>query len=200
MTEDMGDADGTDDEAADRHVAWRAGSVGLAAVDVEDAGLLLSWRSDPVAAYETGVWPRSLTAMRERVERDAEDDARDDFLVLLPDRTPVGHIALSAQDIVDGTARVELTLAPEHRGRGLGSDALDALVDLAFGELPLYRLTAETHTGNAPARAVLTRSGFVHEGVSRSACLHRGRRLDLAVFSLLRPEWEGMSRPRAWDA
>jgi RimJ/RimL family protein N-acetyltransferase len=79
-------------------------------------------------------------------------------------------------------------------------DALDALVDLAFGELPLYRLTAETHTGNAPALAVLARSGFVQEGVSRAACLHRGRRHDLAVFSLLRPEWEALNRPRAWDA
>ncbi|MFD6281487.1 GNAT family N-acetyltransferase [Streptomyces sp. NPDC060209] len=200
MTEDEGNADDTYGEAADREVAWRARTVGLAAVDMEDAELLHSWRSDPVAAHEIGIWPRSLTAMRERIERNLDDDDRDDFLVLLPDRTPVGHIALSGQNIVNGTAQIELMLAPEHRGRGHGSDALDALVDLAFGELPLHRLTAETHTGNAPARAVLTGSGFVHEGTSRSACLHRGLRHDLAVFSLLRPEWEGLNRPRAWDA
>ncbi|WP_329203311.1 GNAT family N-acetyltransferase [Streptomyces sp. NBC_01435] len=125
---------------------------------------------------------------------------RDDFLVLLPDRTPIGHTALSGQNIVNGTAQVELMLAPQHRGHGHGTDALDALVDLAFGELPMHRLTAETHTDNAPALAVLARSGFVREGTSRAACLHRGRRHDLAVFSLLRPEWETLNRPRAWDA
>ncbi|MFE9722259.1 GNAT family N-acetyltransferase [Streptomyces sp. NPDC005794] len=200
MTEDSGIAGDGHDTAAEREPSWRAQSIGLAAVDTDDAELLHGWRSDPVTAYEIGIWPRSVTAMRERIERDMDDDDRDDFVVLLPDGTPVGHTALSAQNIVNGTAQVELMLAPEHRGCGHGTHALDALVDLAFGELPLYRLTAETHTGNAPALAVLARSGFVHEGVSRAACLHRGRRLDLAVFSLLRPEWEGLSRPRAWDA
>ncbi|MCX5316819.1 GNAT family N-acetyltransferase [Streptomyces sp. NBC_00154] len=200
MTQDTGIADNERDAEAARELSWRAKSVGLAAVDIDDAELLHGWRSDPVTAYEIGIWPRSLTAMRERIERDSDDDARDDFLVLLPDSTPIGHIALSGHNIVNGTAQVELMLAGQHRGHGHGTDALDALVDLAFGELPIHRLTAETHTDNAPALAVLAKSGFVHEGISRAACLHRGRRHDLAVFSLLRPEWEELSRPRAWDA
>ncbi|MEU1267719.1 hypothetical protein [Streptomyces sp. NPDC005799] len=29
--------------------------------------------------------------------------------------------------------------------------------------------------------------------------VHRGRRHDVAVLSLLRPEWEALERPRAWD-
>ncbi|MFJ2706267.1 GNAT family N-acetyltransferase [Streptomyces sp. NPDC087428] len=200
MTENIGTAGNEHDAAAERELSWRAKSVGLAAVDVDDAELLHAWRSDPVSAHEIGIWPRSLTAMRERIERDSDDDDRDDFLVLLPDSTPVGHTALTGQNIVNGTAEVELMLAAQHRGHGHGTDALDALVDLAFGELPFYRLTAETHTGNAPALAVLAGSGFVREGTSRAACLHRGRRHDLAVFSLLRPEWEALNRPRAWDA
>ncbi|WP_405664590.1 GNAT family N-acetyltransferase [Streptomyces sp. NBC_01166] len=200
MAEDTGTASDQHGAEAAREPSWRAGRVALSAVDTDDAELLHGWRSDPVIAYEIGIWPRSVTAMRERIERDGDDDDRDDFLVLLPDGTPVGHTALSGQNIVNGTAEVELMLAPEHRGRGHGTHALDALVDLAFGELPLYRLTAETHTGNAPALAVLARSGFVREGTSRAACLHRGRRLDLAVFSLLRPEWEALNRPRAWDS
>jgi RimJ/RimL family protein N-acetyltransferase len=200
MNEDTGIADGERDEEPERRLAWRAESVGLAAVDVDDAELLHGWRSDPVAAHEFGLWPSSLTALRERVERDADDDCRDDYLVLLPDGTPIGHIALTGQDMVDGTAEVELMLDPRHRGHGHGTAALDALVDLAFGELPLYRLVAQTHTDNAPALAVLAGSGFVREGVSRAACLHRGRRHDIAVLSLLRPEWEALTRPRAWDA
>lgn len=200
MIEDMGIAGNEQNAETEREPSWRARSVGLVAVDTDDAELLHGWRSDPVAAHEIGIWPRSLTAMRERIERDSDDDDRDDFLVLLPDSTPIGHIALSGQNIVNGTAQVELMLAPEHRGHGHGTNALDALTDLAFGELPLHRLTAETHTHNAPALAVLTKSGFVREGTSRAACLHHGRRHDLAVFSLLRPEWEALNRPRAWDA
>ncbi|WP_327407449.1 GNAT family N-acetyltransferase [Streptomyces sp. NBC_01281] len=196
-SETVGDEHHTE---AGREPSWRAQAVGLVAVDVDDAELLHGWRSDPVSAHHFGIWPRSLSATRERIEHDRDDDDRDDFLVLLPDSTPIGHIALTCQNIVNGTAQVELMLAGEHRGHGHGTAAVDALVDLAFGELPLYRLTAETHTDNVPALAVLTKSGFVHEGTSRAACLHRGRRHDLAVHSLLRPEWEELNRPRAWDA
>ncbi|MFB7475139.1 GNAT family N-acetyltransferase [Kitasatospora sp. NPDC056184] len=200
MIEDGGSADTEPDDEDVRVVSWRNGEVGLAVLDVDDAELLQSWRADPVAAHEVGFWPRALSALRERVERDRDNEDRDDYLVLLPSGLPIGHIALTGQDMVNGTARVELVLAPEHRGRGYGTAALDALVDLAFGELPLHRLAVETHTHNSAALAVLARSGFVPEGVSRSACLHRGRRYDLAVLSLLRPEWEALDRPRAWDA
>ncbi|MFE3901397.1 GNAT family N-acetyltransferase [Streptomyces sp. NPDC059153] len=183
----------------DREPCWRGRNVGLATVDVDDTELMHSWRSDPVAAHEIGFWPRSLSALRERVERDRDDQDRDDFLVLLSDGTPIGHIALVDQDIADGTAEVHLLLDSRYRGQGYGTDALDALVDLAFGELPMHRIQAVTHTANTAALTVLTKAGFVQEGVRRSACLHRGRRYDVAVLSLLRDEWEALARPKSWD-
>lgn len=120
-------------------------------------------------------------------------------MVLLPDGTPIGHTALINQDIVDGTAEVFLVMDPQYRGKSHGTDAVDALTDLAFGELPMQRLQAVTHTSNTAALNVLGKAGFVHEGVRRSACLHRGRRHDVAVLSLLRAEWEALERPKSWD-
>ncbi|QXE39218.1 GNAT family N-acetyltransferase [Streptomyces sp. GMY02] len=184
---------------AGREACWRGEGVRLAPLDVDDAELMHRWRSDPVAAHEIGIWPRPLSGLRERIARYVDNQDRDDFVVLLPDGTPVGHIALADQDIVDGTADIHLMLAPEYRGKGHGADALDALVDLAFGELPMHRLQAITHSDNTAALATLAKSGFLQEGVRRSACLHRGRRHDLAVLSLLRPEWEALTRPRSWD-
>ncbi|WP_332836369.1 GNAT family N-acetyltransferase [Streptomyces odonnellii] len=182
-----------------REPCWRGRTVGLAPLDVDDAELMHRWRSDPVAAHEIGIWPRPLSGLRERIERYVDNQDRDDFVVLLPDSTPIGHIALADQDIADGTADIHLMLAPEYRGKGYGTDAVDALVDLTFGELPMHRLQAITHSDNRAALATLAKSGFLQEGVRRSACLHRGRRHDLAVLSLLRPEWEALTRPRAWD-
>ncbi|MFB8239861.1 GNAT family N-acetyltransferase [Kitasatospora purpeofusca] len=198
---DTENAPGTENgiEAADREVCWRGRNIGFTVVDVDDAELLQRWRSDPVAVHQIGYWPRALSALRERLERQRDDNDRDDFLVLLPDGTPIGHIALFDQDLADGTAEISLLLDERYRGGGHGPAALDALVDLAFGELPMQRLQAVTHTGNAPALAVLAGAGFVQEGVRRSACLHRGRRYDAAVLSLLRSEWEALERPRSWE-
>ncbi|WTR19237.1 GNAT family N-acetyltransferase [Streptomyces sp. NBC_00138] len=180
-------------------MCWRGRKVAFTPLDADDAELIQRWRFDPVAAFEIDFWPRSLSALRARLEVDRDDGDRDDFLILLPDGTPVGHVALVEQDIVEGTAEIHMMLDPGHRGQGLGTDALDALTDLAFGELPMHRLEAVTHCANEAALGVLAKSGFVREGVRRSACLHRGRRHDVAVLSLLRPEWEAQNRPRSWD-
>ncbi|MGW5930916.1 GNAT family N-acetyltransferase [Streptomyces anulatus] len=192
-----------EDEAATPYATrerfWRGRDVAFTPVEPDDAELIHRWRADPVAAHETGVWPGSLHELRERVEANVEDRHRDDFLVLLADGTPVGHIALIEEDFVDGTAEAYLLLAPEHRRKGIGADALEALTDLAFGELPLHRVEAVTHTDNAAALAVLSGAGFVREGVRRSSCLHRGRRHDSAVLGLLRAEWEALARPRSWE-
>lgn len=187
------------DTGSPREVCWRGRGVALAPLDVDDAELVHAWRADPVAAHEIGMWPRSLSAVRERIERDRDEHDRDDFLVLLPDGTPIGHIALFDQDLVDGTAEILLMLDPDHRGQGYGVDAVDALVDLAFGELPMHCVQTVTHTTNTAALDVLARAGFVQEGVRRSACLHRGRRYDVAVLALLRDEWQALTRPRSWD-
>ncbi|MCX4680098.1 GNAT family N-acetyltransferase [Streptomyces sp. NBC_01433] len=152
----------------------RGRTVAFTPIEPDDAGLIQRWRSDPVAAHETGIWPGALYELRERIEGWIEDRTRDDFLVLLADGTPAGHVSLSEEDFVDGTAEAYLLLAPEHRGQGYAADALAALTDLAFGELPLQRVEAVTHTDNTAALAVLSGAGFVQEGVRRSACLCTG--------------------------
>ncbi|MFD9497902.1 GNAT family N-acetyltransferase [Streptomyces sp. NPDC060035] len=183
----------------ERARCWRGRNIAYTPLEIEDAELIQRWRSDPVAAHETGVRPPSLHGLRERIERHLDDDTRDDFLVLLPDGTPIGLIALQDQQPAEGTVEAYLMPAPEHRAKGHGVAALDALTDLAFGELPMHRVEAFTHTDNTAALSVLTAAGFVHEGVCRSSCLHRGRRHDIAALALLRSEWEVRDRPRSWD-
>ncbi|WP_073790849.1 GNAT family N-acetyltransferase [Streptomyces sp. CB01580] len=82
----------------------------------------------------------------------------------------------SAHERHDGTeGGVELLLSPWHRGRGYGARALDALTDLAFGELPLYRLRAITHTDNTAALASSTGRGSPGRGrAGRRACTGGG--------------------------
>lgn len=148
----------------ERVPCWRGKRTALAPLHVDDAELIQEWRSESVAAHDLGNWPRSLSAVRERIECDQDDEDRDDFVVLLPDGTPMGHVALADQNMVDGTASVTITLAAQCRGQGLGTDTLDALPDLAFGELPLHRIETEIHTDNAAGLTLFTNAGFVHEG------------------------------------
>lgn len=87
MIDDEPDDEPNDAAETGRVPCRRGRTVRLAPLDADadDAELMHAWRSDPVAAYEIGFWPRSLSSLRERMERDRDDHERDDFTVLLPD-------------------------------------------------------------------------------------------------------------------
>ena len=79
---------------------------------------------------------------------------------------------------------------PDDRGRGYGSEALGLMLNYAFQELNLYRLTAVIPENNPAARHLFEEAGFQEE-VRRREALHRGRRRwDVIHMGLLRAEWE----------
>jgi RimJ/RimL family protein N-acetyltransferase len=96
-------------------------------------------------------------------------------------------------------AEVGIFMLPAYVGRGLGTDAMNALVDFGFGELALERIGLFVDPDNERAIASYVKCGFTREGVFRAFRRHRGRITDAVVMSITRPEWEALERPRAWD-
>jgi RimJ/RimL family protein N-acetyltransferase len=94
---------------------------------------------------------------------------------------------------------VAIFLLPAFCGRGLGTDAMNALVDFGFGELGLQRVGLHVSPRNPRAIRSYEKSGFTHEGRLRSYRIRRGELVDDIVMSILRAEWEALERPRSWD-
>ena len=81
------------------------------------------------------------------------------------------------------------------RGKGFASEGVDLLVDYLLSGYPTERVAAFTDIENAPAQRLLERLGFQREGVLRRATFRDGRWRDLAIYGILREEWEpGVSR------
>ncbi|WP_085809324.1 GNAT family N-acetyltransferase [Sphingomonas sp. TZW2008] len=98
-------------------------------------------------------------------------DAR--FLILSHEcgyPTTVGGIGLIAR--ARDKAELACWLMPAARGRGIASEAANAVIDMARDALPLRRLEANPHVGNAAALRVLAKLGFRDEG--RGAALPHG--------------------------
>lgn len=89
-------------------------------------------------------------------------------LVILDDEGAVtGRLTLSG--IMRGafqSCSVGYWLAEEHTGRGLATQAVEAAVALAFSDLRLHRVQAETLLDNMASQAVLARTGFERIGMA----------------------------------
>ena len=79
--------------------------------------------------------------------------------------------------------------AAQDRGKGYGREALELLLNFAFNELNLYRLSAVLGEDNPAGLRFFQRSGFVEEVRRRQALQRDGRFWDAIHLGLLVEDW-----------
>jgi RimJ/RimL family protein N-acetyltransferase len=171
-------ADGVEITAGRLHLRpWEAG----------DAGPLDRLLADPEVQRWTGLPSRSaLEWVTQTYPGRWADGSGAGFAVL--DATTgelLGGVDLHAVDAAAGTAEVGWSVAPQARGRGVATEAVQVLTRWAFAAVGLHRLVAQVEVGNWASRAVAEKAGFAGEGVLRDAAAPGGRRADTWQASLL---------------
>ena len=113
------------------------------------------------------------------------------YLVGLDDNGAIGGFAI-IRDLTQAQGNTCLKrIAVAQPGRGFGKWLLASVIDWVFESTPTHRFWLDHIVTNTRARHVYERNGFVGEGVFRQAyVMPDGARIDLAVMSLLRPEWQ----------
>ena len=136
--------------------------IALRPATAEDRDLLLaayaSTRSDELASVP---WSEDEKAAFVAMQFSAQDDwyrrvyPDGEFLVVMRAGAPIGRLYLA--DLPDEIRLVDLTLLPEHRGRGIGSRLLAHVVTRADAEGRSVRLHVEPWN---PALRLYQRNGF----------------------------------------
>jgi RimJ/RimL family protein N-acetyltransferase len=103
---------------------------------------------------------------------------------------PIGVTSLSELSRRDRRATVGTWLGRAWWGSGANADSKALVAALAFRALGLERLTALASTGNPRSQRALERLGFAREGVLRAWHRHGEEVHDLAIYALLRAEWQ----------
>jgi RimJ/RimL family protein N-acetyltransferase len=176
------------------------GSVCLRAAERDDIPRFVAWLNDHRTSRTLGLWaPLSIPMEEAWFERMVADQGKGGYLFtacLLADDRPIGNVALFDLDLVNGSAGLGIMIGePGDRGRGHGTDMLEALVGFGFASLRLERIWLEVYDFNPGALRVYERVGFQHEGVLRHAFFREGRFVDAHRMSILSGEWR--ARPRA---
>src|SRR5690606_28283621 len=110
----------------------------------------------------------------------------------------IGAAGVHDVDVRSRSGAIGYWLDAAHEGKGVVTKVVRALVNRCFAEPlvdgePFERLEVLAQVDNVRSRAVAERLGFTFEGVLRRQNLGPDRP-DMAVYGLLRSEWEAASR------
>lgn len=137
----------------------------------------------PGSAYlqNSGDFQEFIRAIRQKEESGSELH----FSVCLPDGEPVGMCALHDLDVRAGRARIGYWIGKRWWGRGYGKSAVSALVEMAFQNLGIKELVAESSGSNVRSARLLASLGFREAEADGAAA--RGMR----VFHLVANKGKG---------
>lgn len=131
-------------------------------------------------------------ARRKRFDKDGLVSAESTVLAIeLDDGTVAGMVSFRPRHRGGSPGvctEIGCALLPEHRGRGLGTEAQRVLVRFLFGYTTVHRLEAITNDANVAEQRSLEKLGFSLDGVLRGEVFQHGRYQDNRVYSLLRHE------------
>ncbi len=176
----------------------------LRASERSDIPTFLRWFNDrDTTSFLSQRSPLSVPAEERWFERMLEGEGKSGFhfvICRIDDGTPIGTIGLFELDYPNGQAGIGISIGEKSLwGHGLGTDALNVLVDFGFGQLRLERLWLDVFDFNPRARRSYEKCGFVLEGTKRRAFYRDGTFHDVLLMSILRDEWTGQQRPRSWE-
>lgn len=97
----------------------------------------------------------------------------------------IGVVGFHGVDWQNRSTSIGYWLAADRQGRGIMTEAVEALTLHAFDAWSLNRVEIQVATNNSRSAAIPTRLGFTKEGVRRQAERHGETFNDLAVYALL---------------
>jgi RimJ/RimL family protein N-acetyltransferase len=180
-------------------VSWPVRTERLSIRPAELADVDATWpyrRLDEVTMWMSGA-SQDFEDYRRKFEN---SDRLAKTLVIELDGTVIGDLMISIEDAwaqaeVAGQAKgvqAELgwCLSPEYGGRGYASEAVRALIRVAFEELGLRRVVANCFADNTASWRLMERLGMRRETHTVRESLHRsGEWLDGLSYALLADEW-----------
>lgn len=187
--------------------------VSLRVVSEEDLPLLASWQNDLEVHSEYNFFGlRNHHRQRENWHEDGLISPHGGTLLVVA-RPERGIIDQEAEILLEGDVEqwkiigamsyhkehygpndgssaynIGISLHPEYRGKGYGTEAQRLLADYLLATYPVQRIEASTDITNIAEQRSLAKAGFTREGVTRRAQWRNGAYHDLVQYSLLRGE------------
>ena len=162
---------------------------------LSDHAALYAVESDAAVTRYLPYEPRSFDAVRklivERLQEQGSIERAVYDLAIEQHGTGalLGRCGLKIDAGMQRSAMIWYVLAPQYWGRGFATEAVRALVSVAFREMALHRLWADIDPRNVGSLRVVEKLGFLREGHLRENYFLKGEWCDTYLYGLLAREW-----------
>ena len=109
------------------------------------------------------------------------------FRAIVADDKIVGNISVEQKsDVYCKDGGIGYLLLTDFWSKGIMTEAVRQICDIAFAELDIIRITGLVYAPNIASQRVLEKNGFVREGLQRNAVYKDGKVYDLCVYGKLK--------------
>ena len=155
-----------------------------------DAGHLHRIYSRPdVAVYlldEPWLEETARAKVSERIAKtDLDGESGALAFVIEHEQAVIGDVVLWFTDRERRVAETGWVLDPQHGGKGLATEAVRAVLDLAFDHYRVHRVTAQMDERNAASAKLAARAGMQHEAHLRQNWWSKGEWTDTVIYGML---------------
>ncbi len=168
----------------------------LRAIEPDDAKLIYHWRQNHKIVDKLGGNIRFISMEREQqwaTSKSLDDSSGIYFgICLKDDDTLIGYGSINSVDMNNLKAQLGGVIIGDiqHRGKGLGKEAHQLIVQFAFRELPINRLYGYCLEQHDISHRLMKGLGMSFEGTLRDDVFKNGKFQSLSLYSILRPEFE----------
>jgi RimJ/RimL family protein N-acetyltransferase len=164
---------------------------------------LLVFHSDPASVRYVPFPPRDLAGMASALAQKishtsllADGDRLELAVVTTADETVIGDVMLALRSVEHETVEVGYIFSPASTGHGYATEAVRALLDVAFFQLRARRVIARVDVRNSPSRALLERLGVRLEAELLENEWYKGELTSEVDYGILAREWRDRPRER----
>lgn len=114
-----------------------------------------------------------------------EHDGKDGvFRAIMVDGIVVGNISVEQKsDVYCKDGELGYLLLTDHWSKGIMTEAVRQICEIAFSELDIIRITGLVYAPNVASQRVLEKNGFVREGIQKNAVFKDGQIYDLLLYA-----------------
>lgn len=158
---------------------------------VDDAKSYHEAMKDEEIRHMTGTKNQaSLEDIKNHLERISKDESREDYAICRLDNSQmIGELSLLDIDLDNRTVGFRIALSDKkHLNKGLGSEAINLVIDYVFKVKKLNRLQLEVYSHNKRALRAYEKCGFKKEGILRQALYYKGNYYDEIIMAIIRDD------------